>query len=317
MLDAKPLNRIIFLDIETTSQYENFKDLTDRKKEIFKRRFKKDISSEIDRRLAIHKVAESLAPKPEEVPATAGKKKAKKLIASTAPEELAKKIELEACEETYNIKAPILPEFGRILCISMGVIWEEGGIYKMKITSFYDKDEKKLLLDMVNHPKLGPILNAVQGKYEKNPNNFWALCGHNSKIFDFPFIARRLIINEIKLPAIFDYSHLKPWEVDSFLLCTKTVWGYGVFDSSTSLECLADLFGIESSKDDIDGSEVKDVYYKEGDLERIKIYCEKDVKCLAEICLKMKCMPHKIELVVPDVPKETKPSEEVELTKES
>jgi len=168
-------------------------------------------------------------------------------------------------------------------------------------TPFYDKDEKKLLLDMVNHPTLGPKLNALQGKNDKNSDNFWALCGHNSLVFDFPYISRRLIINGINPPAMFDYAHLKPWELGNFLICTKTVWSFGVFNSSTGLDCLSDIFGIESSKDDINGSEVKDVYYKEGNLERIKTYCEKDVKCLAEIYLKMKCMPQKIELYVESI----------------
>jgi hypothetical protein len=57
------------------------------------------------------------------------------------------------------------------------------------------------------------------------------------------------------------------------------------------LELLASLFGIPTPKDDIDGSMVADVYYREKDLQRIVQYCLKDVVTLAQLFLKMMNIP--------------------------
>jgi len=54
---------------------------------------------------------------------------------------------------------------------------------------------------------------------------------------------------------------------------------------------LTACFGIPSPKDDIDGSEVGRVYWEEDNLERIAIYCEKDVLAVVQLLLKYKLMP--------------------------
>ena len=41
------------------------------------------------------------------------------------------------------------------------------------------------------------------------------------------------------------------------------------------------ILGIPSSKDDMDGSEVAGVYYKEKNTQRIISYCEKDTIAVA------------------------------------
>jgi len=60
---------------------------------------------------------------------------------------------------------------------------------------------------------------------------------------------------------------------------------------STSLKLLARTLGIPSPKDDISGGQVGDVYWKEKNLKRISVYCEKDVVTVANIILRFKGLP--------------------------
>jgi len=262
MLDLKPVTKIMFLDIETTSKTDKFEEIDEKLQECFLKRFKNKSTSEI---------VKGVGPD--------GKKYTKPQLAKMK-------------EEAWSSTAPIFPEFGRILCISVGFLVpdQQNGGFTMRRVSFANDDEKILLQEFVSG-NLNQILNDPNGR------DSFALCAHNGFIFDFPFIAKRLIVNGIKPPTAFDYSEMKPWEI-KFLIDLKKSWAMNVFDASVSLDTLASIFNIPSSKDDIDGSEVKDIYWKEKDLPRIVRYCEKDILCLARIYLKVKCMDEEIR--VPD-----------------
>lgn len=112
------------------------------------------------------------------------------------------------------------------------------------------------------------------------------MCAHNGKEFDYPYIIRRMLINGISLPAMLNLSGKKPWEI--LHQDTLDLWKFGDYKHYTSLELLAYIFGVNSPKDDIDGSMVAEVYYKEKNLKRIVEYCNKDVITLAQLYLKMK-----------------------------
>ncbi|MFT5723650.1 MAG: DNA polymerase elongation subunit (family B) [Bacteroidia bacterium] len=176
-------------------------------------------------------------------------------------------------DEVYD-RAGIYAEFGRIVCISVGVFYNEGDAQQFKIKSFYGHDEVELLTDFCN------LLNMNFTSPQK------ALCGHNGKEFDFPFLARRILTNGLKLPYLLNTAGKKPWEVNH--VDTMQLWKFGDFKSYTSLDLLAALFDIPTPKDDIDGSMVYGIYYEENDLERIRIYCQKDVMTLANVLLKFK-----------------------------
>ena len=184
--------------------------------------------------------------------------------------------EKESAADLYRDKAGIYSEFAKIVCISVGYI---GADYKMRLKSFYDDDEKVVLMQFS-----GLLLN-----YYNNPLKH-KLCGHNIKEFDIPFICRRLIINNMPIPPILNVSGKKPWET-KHLLDTMELWKFGDYKNYTSLNLLANVFGIKSPKDDIDGSQVGRVYWEEGDLERIKVYCEKDVKTVAQVYLRISGLP--------------------------
>lgn len=167
-------------------------------------------------------------------------------------------------------RAGIYSEFGKIICISVGLFTFENGEYSFRLKSFYGDDEKALL------EEFSALVNSKE----------YILCGHNSKEFDFPYIARRSLINGIPIPKLLDNAGKKPWEVNH--LDTMDLWKFGDYKSYTSLNLLAAVFGITSPKDDIDGSQVWSVYWIDKDLERIKTYCQKDVVTVAQLLMKFK-----------------------------
>lgn len=179
--------------------------------------------------------------------------------------------------ETLYPRAGIYAEFGKIICISCGVLQGSGNQRKIIIKSFAGDDEKILLqqfIDMLNKWASG------EPKY---------LCAHNGKEFDFPYLCRRMIINNIPIPSILNIAGKKPWEVNHF--DTLELWKFGDFKSFTSLNLLAHTLGIQTPKDDIDGSMVWEVYWKEKNLQRIVTYCQKDVVTVAQILLRMNGEP--------------------------
>jgi predicted PolB exonuclease-like 3'-5' exonuclease len=181
-------------------------------------------------------------------------------------------------EEVYD-RAGIYAEFGKIICISVGLIKEKAP-FSFRIKSFYDDDEKVLLTEF----------SAMLNKFSKNREAL--LCAHNGKEFDYPYIARRMIINSMIIPDILDNAGKKPWEVK--LLDTLDLWKFGDYKSYTSLDLLTTILNIPSPKDDIDGSMVAGIYHDEHDLKRIVRYCEKDVLAVAQILLRFMNLP-KIE----------------------
>ncbi len=175
-------------------------------------------------------------------------------------------------EEFYD-RAGIWAEFGKIVCISAGYFHFKGNTRSFRVTTF-SGDEVKLLKDFKN--LLETHFNEAK----------YLLCAHNGKEFDFPYIARRMIINQINLPDKLDLFGKKPWEISH--LDTMELWKFGDYKHYTSLKLLAYILGIPSPKEDIDGSMVKEVYYKDKDLERIIQYCERDVVTIAQVLLRLR-----------------------------
>jgi uncharacterized protein YprB with RNaseH-like and TPR domain len=187
--------------------------------------------------------------------------------------------------EVYE-RAGIYAEFGRIVCISAGyIVKQEDGRRVFRVKSFYDDDEKLLLEEFGN----------VLRQFYKAKRNAY-LCAHNGKEFDFPYIARRMLVNGVQLPQALNIHGQKPWETS--FLDTMELWRFGDYKNFTSLELLSTIFGIPSPKDDIDGSMVSTVYYKEKNLQRIVDYCEKDVLTVARLFLKLRADSCEISEVV-------------------
>ena len=183
----------------------------------------------------------------------------------------------ETSAEEFYERAGIWAEFGKIICISVGYFTSfNTEIRKFRVTSFYG-DEAKILTD---------FKNLVEKHFNK-PQHL--LCGHNGKEFDFPYIARRMIINQINLPEKLNLFGKKPWEIPH--IDTMELWKFGDYKHFTSLKLLTSILGIPSPKDDISGSEVAAVYYQEQNIQRIVKYCEKDTIAVAQLLLRFNNQP--------------------------
>ena len=183
-------------------------------------------------------------------------------------------------QEFYPQRAGVMAEFSKIVCISIGYFIREQHL-KIRVKSFYGDDEKKILDD---------FLQTVS-KIESFNNN-WCFAGHNIKEFDIPFICRRLLVNNMRIPPYLDFQNMKPWETN--IVDTFQYWRFGDYKNFTSLKLLAAAMGVPSSKDDIDGSMVGELYHSGGveerasNMKRIATYCQKDVVTTANIILRFK-----------------------------
>lgn len=187
----------------------------------------------------------------------------------------------EIAPEEFYEKAGIWAEFGKIVCISVGYFVLKNDMRSFKVISFFG-EEVKLLKD---------FSNFVSTYFNQAPH---LLCGHNAKEFDIPYIARRMIIHQLEIPQKLDLFGKKPWEVPH--LDTLELWKFGDYKHYTSLKLLTHILKIPSPKDDIDGSQVAQVYYIENNIDKIITYCEKDVVAVAQVLLRFR----KEDLLVED-----------------
>lgn len=183
----------------------------------------------------------------------------------------------EAAKDVFQ-RAGIYAEFGKVICISSGFIKDLDNRRLFRVKSVYGDDEKELLSEFA-----GMLAGLSGGTYK-------FLCAHNGKEFDYPYLARRMLINGLDLPQFLDIAGKKPWE-SAHLLDTLELWKFGEYKNFTSLDLLTNIFGIPTPKTDIDGSDVARVYWEEKDLKRIAEYCERDVLAVAQLFLKYKGLP--------------------------
>ena len=229
-MNKDTLKNILFLDIETVAETKTFKELPERKQELWKKKS------------AFFREAEE-----------------------------------KSAEELYE-RAGIYAEFGKVVTIAVGYFSELDPELKLRITAFSGHDERQLLQEFAE------LLNSKHFSSKQT-----RLCAHNGKEFDFPYIARRMLVNGIELPKALQLSGKKPWEIPH--LDTLELWKFGDYKHYTSLDLLASIFGIESSKDDIDGSQVNGIYYEQNDLDRVVKYCKKDVSVLVQVFLSLSQLP--------------------------
>ncbi len=221
MLHKIALNSLLFLDIETVPQQENFSQLDPELQALYAQKTKYQRKDEF------------------------------------------------TPQEFYD-RAGIWAEFGKIICISVGYFTHAQGD-EFRVTSFYGEE-----VDLLNEFK------KLLESHFNSPRHL--LCAHNGKEFDFPYIARRMLIHRIKLPGKLMLFGKKPWEIPH--LDTMELWKFGDYKHFSSLKLLAQILEIPSPKDDISGDQVRDVYYKEKDIDRIIEYCQKDTITVAQLFLR-------------------------------
>lgn len=184
----------------------------------------------------------------------------------------------ETPESFYPKRAAIMSEFGKIICVSAGYFIIDNGRVKLRVRSFYGDDEAILLKSVI-----------VSFNQWQSSKKVAAFAGHNIREFDLPYLCRRMLINNIAIPAYLDFQSMKPWETN--IVDTLQLWKFGDFKNYTSLKLLAACMNIPSPKEDIDGSQVGEIYWKQNDIERIASYCQKDVTTVAQLILRFRQMP--------------------------
>lgn len=171
--------------------------------------------------------------------------------------------------EIYSQKSGLEPEFGRVVCVSFGV-WE-GENHRM--TSFYGEDEDEIM------EKTAKVFANAASKGMK-------ICGHNIKMFDVPFLGRKMVFKGINIPSNLQIWDKKPWEIS--IIDTAEFFSFGSWSHKfLGLDLLACSLNIDSPKEDIDGSQVHDTFWVERDYGRIKDYCERDVVTVMNILEKV------------------------------
>lgn len=185
----------------------------------------------------------------------------------------------EEYAHSYHERAAIYAEFGKVIVISAGIITQADDLTQtLRIKSFYGHDEKEVLQGFA----------TVLQKNFFDPN-VHVLCGHNIREFDLPYLCRRFAVHGITLPPLLNIAGKKPWEV-KYVCDTLEQWKFGDHKNFTSLDLLAYSLGIESPKENLDGSKVGLTYWVENDLEKIKQYCERDVVTVAQVYLRLNNM---------------------------
>jgi predicted PolB exonuclease-like 3'-5' exonuclease len=171
----------------------------------------------------------------------------------------------------FKRRAALVPEFAKIVCVSMAFVMENG---EVKRQTFSGDDEKELL-------------SQVRNLLDRCHKLDFYLCGHNLKNFDIPMLAKRMIINGILPSKILPSYDTKPWEVKA--IDTKEIWQYGAYTSIGSLDLVCSTMGIETPKDgEVTGENVHNAYWVEQKLTQISEYCEKDVDVLIQFIKKLK-----------------------------
>ena len=149
MLNQKPLNELIFIDIETSSQYPTFADIENPLiKELFLKKFEKEIDN-----------------------------LTKDYIPSATLEEM--KLNPTPIEQVYSLKAPLLAEFGKVIAISIGVLTESTDGIKLQTLNLSGDDEKALLTDfLLKCKKISEPKTIGQMKH--------TIVAYNGLVFDIP-----------------------------------------------------------------------------------------------------------------------------------
>jgi 3'-5' exonuclease len=173
----------------------------------------------------------------------------------------------------FSTRTALVPEFAKIVCISMAFVTDKGDI---KQQTFSNDDEKQLLID-------------VQKLLDRCGKLDFYLCGHNLKNFDIPMMAKRMIINGLNPPSILPSYDTKPWEIKA--IDTREIWQYGAYTAIGSLDLMCTSLDIPTPKGgEVTGDKVHECYWEKNMLKEISEYCERDVVVLVDTIKKLKSL---------------------------
>ncbi|MDR6193406.1 3'-5' exonuclease [Siphonobacter sp. SORGH_AS_0500] len=179
--------------------------------------------------------------------------------------------------ELYPERAAIYAEFGKIIVIGLGFFhWDENDELTFRVRTFHGHEEAEVLQQ---------FCDLIEKRYSPK----LTLCAHNGREFDYPYLCRRLMVQGLKIPKPLWNPNWKRYDTPH--LDTMELWKFGDYKNFTSLELLAALFEIPSSKENLSGDQVNATYYQQNDLTAIAEYCREDVVVLAQLYLRFNRFP--------------------------
>ena len=175
--------------------------------------------------------------------------------------------------QVYLDKSSLMPEFGRVVCVSIATIQTIDNVENMKIMSFYDEDEEILI-------------NKVQKVFTKisNKTNL-GLCGFYIKGFDIPWLNRKFLKYNLPIPRVLATFNVKPWDMN--IVDLAEVWRNSGTLEPTSFDEMLYVLDIKSPKSIMVGKDVHSKYWIDKDIDKIKEYCEADVLSCVEASKKI------------------------------
>jgi predicted PolB exonuclease-like 3'-5' exonuclease len=181
------------------------------------------------------------------------------------------KLDICTSSEIFLKKAALEAEFSRIVCISFGSFDDDG---KKVFKSFFGDNETDIL-NVANK-----VINNAMAKN-------WKLCGHNIKGFDIPCLGKRMLYNGINPSNNIQMIDKKPWEVPFIDTCELLSFGSWSQNRNITLDLLTCSLGIQSPKENMEGSQVNLVYWDDHAYREIADYCENDVNAVMCIMEKL------------------------------
>ena len=165
--------------------------------------------------------------------------------------------------QVYLDKSPLMPEFGRVVCVSIATIQTVDGVENLKIMSFYDDSEELLIT------KVQRIFTNISKKTNLG------LCGFHIKGFDIPWLNRKFLKYNLPIPRVLATFNVKPWDMN--VVDLAEVWRSAGTLEATSFDEMLYVLDIKSPKSVMAGKDVHSKYWIDKNINGIKTYCEADV----------------------------------------
>lgn len=181
----------------------------------------------------------------------------------------------KSASELWLEEAAFHAEFGKICCISLGILKDGAFIVK----SIAGEDEFEIL---------------TQFRISLSKANPEALAAFNGHEYDFPYMMRRMLVCGLSIPDILNPFDKKPWQILDNLLDPMKIWSGVQYNHKVSLDLLCYILGIPSPKDEVTGDMIQFLYQAK-DFDAIKKYCAGDVVALAKVFAKLMGSQEKFE----------------------
>ena len=261
-----PIEKCIFLDIETVSGYEKFEQMPLALQERWRNKVDNWIQYSDSSKA---KILDAVFTEFENTP--------DKDFDQNLLYNIYRKYRTSNAELKYQEVAGLYPEYGKIICISIGFI-KNGNFQKVSFVG----GEYELLSNF----QFG--INAAYDRMQKGGDVY--VVGHNVGFFDIPYLVKRMNIAGLLVPPFLHQAFLQPW--NKKIIDTATEWRAGNTTGDATIDTICEVMGIESPKHGVvDGSKMTAYYYSNDyDVNEVVAYCERDIDSVFNLFTKLQSL---------------------------